>query len=156
VADDAAVTAMARRIVAQVAPEEMEFFDETVEVLPLADAGRAARRRGDDPLAFGVVESAAVVVTGIACGAAHEVVKAMAEDLGAGLAGRLRRLGRRPAGPPAVLPEERVTELREVAQRTAVLLGLPADRAELLGQAVADHLRQPADTGDSGDGGPRG
>ncbi|WP_030199271.1 hypothetical protein [Streptomyces sp. NRRL S-87] len=40
-----------------------------------------------------------------------------------------------------VLSEERIAELRDVARRSAVLLGLPEDRSELLAAVVAEHLR---------------
>lgn len=160
VVDDPAVTAMTRWIVTELAPEELEFFQDTVEVLPLAPLRRMRRRlrrRRSGPLAFGLVESAAVVVTGIAAGAAHEVVKTMAEGAGEGMVGRLRRrLQRRraradgTAGAPAgtrtevlteALTDERIAELGRVAARTAVLLGMPEGRSALLARAVADHLR---------------
>lgn len=137
------MTALARRIVTEVAPAELEFFQETTEALSLRDLDHLGRRRGDDPLAFGLVESAGVVITGIACGAAHEVVKAMAEDAGSGAVGALKRLTgrRRRVAVPAELSEERIAELCGVAARTAVLLGLPQENSDLLSQAVAQHLR---------------
>ncbi|MFJ5550679.1 hypothetical protein [Streptomyces sp. NPDC093225] len=183
---------LARVIVARLAPQELPLFELTAQSL-VGDGGRRVGRgsggRGrakDDPLAFGGV--AEVVVTGVACGVAVEVVKAMSQDLGAGLVVRLRRrLARRRAvraggrseglreGSPVraegtvertsagegaadpaagggrvpgevvagsgVLSEERIAELRDVARRSAVLLGLPEDRSELLAAVVAEHLR---------------
>ncbi|MFF2960292.1 hypothetical protein ACFVT1_15590 [Streptomyces sp. NPDC057963] len=146
---EAADLALGRAIVARIAPEELPYFDETVASLPKHPGRRARRRRRDDPLAFG--GAAELVVTSIACGVATEVVKMMGETVGSGLVARLRRLltrgrGEDPAAPdagqrPPALTEERITELGVAAGRTAVLLGLPPDRSELLAEAVRDQLR---------------
>jgi hypothetical protein len=79
------------------------------------------------------------------------VVKMMGETVGSGLVARLRRLlprgrGEDPTAPdaeqrPPDLTEERIAELGAAAGRTAVLLGLPPDRSELLVEAVRDQLR---------------
>ncbi|MFJ1844018.1 hypothetical protein [Streptomyces sp. NPDC088146] len=146
---EAADLALGRAIVARIAPEELPYFDETVASLPKHPGRRARRRPGDDPLAFG--GAAELVVTSIACGVATEVVKMMGETVGSGLVVRLRRLltrgrGEDPAAPdagqrPPALTEERIAELGVAAGRTAVLLGLPPDRSELLAEAVRDQLR---------------
>ncbi|MEU9619364.1 hypothetical protein [Streptomyces sp. NPDC048155] len=146
---EAADLALGRAIVARIAPEELPYFDETVASLPKHPGRRARRRPGDDPLAFG--GAAELVVTSIACGVATEVVKMMGETVGSGLVARLRRLltrgrGEDPAAPdagqrPPALTEERIAELGVAAGRTAVLLGLPPDRSELLAEAVRDQLR---------------
>ncbi|MEV7595661.1 hypothetical protein AB0O42_35920, partial [Streptomyces sp. NPDC089922] len=103
-----------------------------------------------DPLAFG--GAAELVVTSIACGVATEVVKTMGASVGSGLVARLRRLlPRRRSAPvapdpgghtsPPALTEERIADLGAAAGRSAVLLGLPPDRSELLAEVVRDHLR---------------
>ncbi|WP_228983197.1 hypothetical protein [Streptomyces sp. DH12] len=196
----AAETALARAVVARVAPEELPYFEETAEVLVGRGGRRARRGPQDDPLAFG--GAAELVVTSIACGVAFEVVKMMGESVGSGLTGRFRQLVARrrarrdatadgtaedgtaeggaaeggaadtgagtavagsppqpaagtrgpiagppgPAGGPvllgeAPLSEERIAELGAAARRTAILLGLPPDRSDLLAAAVRDHLR---------------
>ncbi|MFF9815257.1 hypothetical protein [Streptomyces sp. NPDC014006] len=146
---EAADLALGRAIVARIAPEELPYFDETAASLPKRPGRRARRRREDDPLAFG--GAAELVVTSIACGVATEVVKMMGETVGSGLVARLRRLltrgrGGEPTGPDAEQPlpaltEERIAELGAAAGRTAVLLGLPPERSELLAEAVRDQLR---------------
>ncbi|KUH37520.1 MULTISPECIES: hypothetical protein [Streptomyces] len=188
----AAETALARAVVARIAPEELPYFEETAEVLVGRGGRRARRGPQDDPLAFG--GAAELVVTSIACGVAFEVVKMMGESVGSGLTGRFRQLVARrrarraappdgtaadgtapdgtldpasdpaagtavvggapgpaggPAGPAggpvllgeAPLSEERIAELGEAARRTAIILGLPPDRSDLLAAAVRDHLR---------------
>ncbi|MER6106425.1 hypothetical protein ABT115_30180 [Streptomyces sp. NPDC001832] len=146
---EAADRALGRAIVARIAPEELPYFDETVASLPKHPGRRARRRPADDPLAFG--GAAELVVTSIACGVATEVVKMMGETVGSGLVARLRRLltrgrGGDPVTPdagqrPPALNEERIAELGAAAGRSAVLLGLPPDRSELLAEAVRDQLR---------------
>ncbi|MDT9681360.1 hypothetical protein RND61_04625 [Streptomyces sp. TRM76323] len=151
--------ALGRAIVARVAPEELPYFDETAASLSGRPLRQARRRPKDDPLAFG--GAAELVVTSIACGVAFEVVKMMGETLGGSLAGRFRRLvgrrrarreeaeaegpGERRPTPPEeqgpALTEERIAELGAAARRTAILLGLPPDRSDLLAAAVRDHLR---------------
>ncbi|MFF9208386.1 MULTISPECIES: hypothetical protein [unclassified Streptomyces] len=152
---EAADLALGRAIVARIAPEELPYFDDTAASLPKRPGRRDRRRREDDPLAFGGV--AELVVTSIACGVATEVVKMMGETVGSGLVARIRRrLGRgrgeESATPeaeerPAPLTEERIAELGAAASRTAVLLGLPPDRSELLAEAVRDHLREAGGPG---------
>jgi hypothetical protein len=137
--------ALARTIVRQVAPQELPLFAETVE--SLSGGGRRTHPK-DDPLGFAGPGTVEIVLTGIACGAAHEVVKAMAEGVGEGLMARWRRFrpGRKkrvdvdPQALPA-LTEERIAELGGVARRTAILLGLPPDKSDLLAAAVTDHLK---------------
>jgi hypothetical protein len=146
---EAADLALGRAIVARIAPEELPYFDETAASLSKRPGRRARRRPEDDPLAFG--GAAELVVTSIACGVATEVVKMMGETVGSGLVARLRRLlthgrGEDPTAPdaeqrPPDLTEERIAELGAAAGRTAVLLGLPPDRSELLVEAVRDQLR---------------
>ncbi|MEU1286813.1 hypothetical protein [Kitasatospora sp. NPDC005856] len=139
---EAAHLALGRAIVARVAPEELPYFDETVASLPRGGLRRGRRGPQEDPLAFGGL--AEVVVTGIAYGVAAEVLKMMGETAGRGLIARVRRLfGRRQAVEPVApaLSEDRITELAAAAGRSAVLLGLPPDRSELLAAAVRDHLR---------------
>ncbi|MFV5998108.1 hypothetical protein ACNPQM_38480 [Streptomyces sp. NPDC056231] len=148
---EAADLALGRAIVARIAPEELPYFDETAASLPRRARRHGGRRPKEDPLAFG--GAAELVVTGIACGVATEVLKMMSETVGSGLVARLRRLLTRsrsadPAAPdpvgqasPPALTEERIAELGAAAGRSAVLLGLPPDRSELLAEAVRDHLR---------------
>ncbi|MFI6934217.1 hypothetical protein [Streptomyces sp. NPDC050287] len=150
--------AMARYLVARLAPGELALFDETVAAAP---RGGQVKRRRDDPLGFGAVESAAVVFTTVACGVATEVVKSLAEDAGRQAADRtkgwLRRLrpARQSTSPAdedagaaaASLPSEVLADLRGVARRRALLLGLPEDRAELLADTVVAYLRERTDEG---------
>ncbi|MFF0107984.1 hypothetical protein [Streptomyces hirsutus] len=152
--------AMARHLVACLAPGELALFDETVAAAP---RGGQVKRRRDDPLGFGAVEAAAVVFTTVACGVATEVVKCLAEDAGRQAADRtkgwLRRLRRaRQSTSPAdedagagaavaSLPSEVLADLRGVARRRALLLGLPEDRAELLADTVVVYLRERTDEG---------
>ncbi|MFD7017346.1 MULTISPECIES: hypothetical protein [unclassified Streptomyces] len=148
---EAADLALGRAIVARIAPEELPYFDETAASLPRRTRRRGGRRPKEDPLAFG--GAAELVVTSIACGVATEVVKTMGASVGSGLVARLRRLLPRSRSAEPVAPdpggqtslpaltEERIADLGAAAGRSAVLLGLPPDRSELLAEVVRDHLR---------------
>lgn len=145
------VRGLARCIVAAQAPEELPLFDETFAVA--LRSGRSGRRR-DDPLGFGVSEATQLLFTGVACGVAGEVFKTLAQMSGERATSRMvswfrmrrnrRRQGSAEGEDQAVRPEltpEALTELRGVAQRKAVLLGLPVDKADILADSVVEYLR---------------
>lgn len=156
--DDKAALAMARHLVEHMAPGELPLFEETAAALRRE---RRAKARREDPLGFGVMETSSVLLTAVAYGVTQEVVKRLAENAGrqtvTGLRGWLR--GRRrgnattepgPDGtePMAALPPRLLAEVEGIAQRRAVLLGLPPDRADLLAEAVVGYLREQSGASD--------
>ena len=142
---------MARHLVGHMAPEELDLFDETAAAIGQRSPRRG--RHGDDPLGFGLAEASGVLFTTIACGVAREVLETLAKDAGKTAAGKisswLRIRPRRPlhdsdTSPAAPLPSAVLEDLRGVAQRRAVLLGLPPERADTLASSVVEYLASAA------------
>ncbi len=146
--DDVELTfGLARALVAEVSPAELEVFDLLFE--GYRDEPRSIRR-GDGALGFGtdIVTAAVVavpvaqVVTAVLLAAAQDLLK----DGGvAGVKTLLRRwLHHEPevpqVGPVGVVPADVLARARDAAVNQAMLMGLTADRAELLGNAVAGVL----------------
>lgn len=156
VGSDTQTLTMARHLVERMAPEELDLFEETA----VAVGRRPPRsgRRGDDPLGFGVAEVSGLLFTTVACGVAREVLESLAKEAGKTAAGRIsswlrirRRADTAPAArgsathdpdmsPAAPLSPATLDELRGVAQRRAVLLGLPPERAGILANSVVEYL----------------
>jgi hypothetical protein len=146
---------MARHLVERMAPEDLELFEETA---PLVLRRARSDKRREDPLGFGLAEVSAMLFTSIACGVARDVVKSLAEHAGEATAGRIGswfrgRWRRRSRPEPLVtadanagapLSPQLLDEVRGIAQRRAVLLGLPPDRAEILADSVVQYLKGPA------------
>jgi hypothetical protein len=152
---DAQVLAMARHLVERMAPEDLELFEETA---PLVLRRAPSDKRREDPLGFGLVDVSAMLFTSIACGVARDVLKSLAEQAGEATAGWIGswfrgRWRRRSQPQPIVAADaiavtplslELLAEVRGIAQRRAVLLGLPPDRAEILADSVVQYLDRPA------------
>ncbi|MGW4890842.1 hypothetical protein ACWEQL_01020 [Kitasatospora sp. NPDC004240] len=153
---DELVTRLARAAVAELAPAELELFEETSAAYfsaPAAVRGTAAR---PEPLGMGV-ELVEAVLSGVALSVATEVVTRLglraAGGVGQRLRPRLSRVFRRsrpavadgpdPAAGPAPLaalgPAETVT-LRRVAVDRARALGLDEARSGLLADAILGAL----------------
>ncbi|MFD6231333.1 hypothetical protein ACFWFZ_31405 [Streptomyces sp. NPDC060232] len=149
---------LARSAVADIAPDELELFDQTAQ----AFFARPVPRRAvtlQDPAGMGL-ESVVGVLSGVALAVATSVLQHIAVQT----ADRTRsvfRLGRRrEAAPSAPNPEPvsvtRLGELRELARKRGMELGLSADRAELLADALVGGLALSAQDGDEERGGGNG
>jgi hypothetical protein len=154
-ADDARVTALARAAVERAAPEELPLFRATSEAY-LRDPGSLRQRGGkDEMLGFGV-EAAAVLVTPVALSVARDVLAFLAEQVrrvarteGESAIDRLvdrvaGRDGEEQAAPapaePADLTDEQLEQVRAHALEKALLLKLPAAKAELLADSLVGSL----------------
>ncbi len=156
VTSDAQALALARHLVERMAPEDLDLFEETA---PLVLRRAPSDKRREDPLGFGVVEVSAMLFTSVACGVARDVLKSLAEQAGEAAAGRIGswvrgRWRRRSRSEPMVsadanaataISPQLLAEVRGIAQRRAVLLGLAPDRAEVLADSVVQYLTSPAD-----------
>lgn len=141
------VSGLARVVVERAAPEELPVLP---EVVAASTGGRSGWRRPGGSVGFGVDDA---LVSAIAVQAA---TSAVAEVLGWGAAaartgwrGWLRRRGGRaratdPA--PLRLTPEQVGEVRAACREQAEALGVPADAARLLADAVVGRLTDPPAT----------
>jgi hypothetical protein len=146
--DDAEVTlALARAIVAEASPAELEVFD------LLAEGYREdlrSSRRGDGALGFGAdVVTAAVAAVPVASAvvallqaAAQDALKEGGVAAAKALVRRWSHAGREPDARTAV-PADVVARARDAAVAQAQLLGLTPERSALLGNAVAGVLASP-------------
>jgi hypothetical protein len=143
----------ARMAVQRLAPEEMPLFEATV---------RAWRRRrrwpGDDLLGFGPGEVEPVITTAALAAAyaaggflARTVVDAAREETKTAVSERVRRVVRRLFGrrqlPSEPAPELRasvtpaeLTRIRDLTQKRLYAIGLPAEQAALVADAVVGAL----------------
>ncbi|GAA1962361.1 hypothetical protein [Amycolatopsis minnesotensis] len=133
---------LGRRIVSELAPDEMPLFDQTWQVL-----GRHPRRRGrrrEEPLGFGLPAAGEVVITAIASGVVLAVLKDLSKDFGSWSGRVLARLFRRKAkalpDPPPRLPEPRLREIRAIAYQKARKLGMSKEKADALADALISEL----------------
>lgn len=138
---------LGRRIVSELAPDEMPLFDQTWQVL-----GRHPRRRSrrrEEPLGFGLPTAVEVMVTAVASGVVLTVTKDLSKDFGSWSGRLLARLFRRKANalpdPLPPLPPQRLQEIRTIAYERARHLGLPEDKADALAHALISELatREP-------------
>jgi hypothetical protein len=153
--EDEAAAALARRAVAETAPEELPLFRATSQAY-FDDPERALSARGgrDEMLGFGV-EAAVVLVTPVALDVAKTVVafvvarvRAIVErEAGAvidrtaeGVLARFRG-GGEPAGEAAPeLSKQQLAEVRQLAYERALALDLPDAKAGLLADALVGSL----------------
>ena len=136
---------LARLAVEQAAPDEMLTFDEVAEDYFADPAGTLAPKRADEPVGFGLELA---LMTPIALAVAQFVVKVLADLLSSSikeaaepsLTSLLRRILRMHSEESgmrsATLTLEQRNHVFTVARREAERLGLPAERATLLGLAI--------------------
>jgi hypothetical protein len=133
---------LGRRIVSELAPDELPLFEQTWQALGRRP-GRRSRRR-EEPLGFGLPDAGEVVVTAIASGVVLAVVKDLGKDLGTWSGRLLPRLLRRKAkavpAPPLPLAPARLQEIRTIAYRRARKLGLSDAKANALADALISEL----------------
>lgn len=146
--DREVVEALAREVMGQVAPEEIEFFDELAEEFYAPPAtGKAPA--GDEELAFGVegmlvaVTPAAMAVIGaVLTFLANEIVLEVVKDEGGELLKkRLRSLVGR--GQPEAVPALTGAQLQRVQERAraeAIAFGVDQTTAERLAKALVGAL----------------
>lgn len=154
------VAAVARRAIADAAPEELPLFSATSAAY-FSDPGRVTKpREGQDTmLGFGV-DAALVLVTPAALEAAKAVVRFVASEIAtaakAGAAPRIQAVVRRlfgladepardaaaPEADPEVPPlsPDQLRQVRQVVTDTADRLRLSKDRAAVLADAIVGTL----------------
>jgi hypothetical protein len=133
---------LARSAVADIAPEELELFDQTAE----AFFARPVPRRLvtlQDPVGMGL-ETVVGVLSGVALAVATSVLQHIAVQTADRTTNRWFRFGRRREAQSIpdldALSDAHLGKLRELAQKRGVELGLPAERAELLADALIGGL----------------
>jgi hypothetical protein len=139
------VTELARAAADRTAPEELLLFDETAadywsdpeEVLDPSRRGEAVGFGVDAALVTPVLLAIATPVVRFL---ASEIGQAVKESAGPRVSGLLRRLfGLEPAETAQSLPAfsgEQISRMRSIALEKGLALGLPAERAGLLADAV--------------------
>ncbi|MFF5705241.1 hypothetical protein ACFY7H_22480 [Streptomyces sp. NPDC012794] len=137
---------LARSAVAEIAPEELELFDQTARAFfaqPVPHRAATAR----DPIGMGL-ETVVGVLSGVALAVTTSVLQHVAVQAADRTRNRFRFGRRRQAAPSAPDPEPlsdaHVGRLRELARKRGVELGLTPDRAELLADALVGGLARNA------------
>jgi hypothetical protein len=142
---------LARRVIEQVAPEELPVFGVVEQAYRRNPAKVLAGGRGrDEMLGFGV-EFAGVLLTPVALAAITEVIRYLAGAVvgAVGIKEWLRRRLHR--GSTADLPQlstEQLVQVREIVLAKALQAGVKEGRAKLLADAVAGALTADPSTGD--------
>ena len=147
------LTEFAEIVVEEVAPEELLVFQETAQEF-FEDPKRALRSKSrDEPVGFGldlalvtpyILAIAGPVLTyllAVAAEALQEGSKTLAREWIRGLFKRKGDAGGRKTEVVAALTSEQARRVRHVAYERATMLGLPADRASLLADAVVGGVR---------------
>ncbi|WP_199813356.1 hypothetical protein [Streptomyces aureocirculatus] len=147
-----------RSVIAEVAPEELPVvdglsrFDDATVVARLA-----SRRRGREPLGFGLEEMVCLATPVIWVALDQGVRQAVGRTIDGVPRGMMRRVFRRQSAPQAVpaLNVEQVAEVRRRILELSAQTGLEPDRALVLADRVAARLLLPghSDGHDDGDDG---
>jgi hypothetical protein len=151
---DPQLAALARSVVAQVAPQELPMF-KAVSKAYAQDPERVARADSkDEMLGFGIL-AAAPLLTPIVISVAEYVLRFVGSELlkaakneGSGAIGKavhrfaVKVTGEAEGSPPAMprLTPEQLTEIRAVAVQRAVALKLSTDKAEQLADSLVATL----------------
>ncbi|MCX5199363.1 hypothetical protein OOK31_36755 [Streptomyces sp. NBC_00249] len=149
---------LARSAVADLAPEELELFEQTAE----AFFARPVPRRAvtvQDPVGMGL-ETVVGVLSGVALAVTTSVLQHVAVQTADRTRNMFRFRRRReavqsvPDPDPEPVSGAQLGKLRELAQKRGMELGLSAERAELLADALVGGLTRSAqDGGGDRDGG---
>lgn len=153
---DEEIRQIARDIVSEVAPEEMNGFESTSQAF-LRHQKRVRRGRGDTALSFGSGEIV-VLITPAALVVATAVVENLAERAGSAIVQRglgtakwlYGKFGRGGSGtlpevPSLALDENELVQIRRLAEEKARALGLPENRVQLLVDALMCSLTKGND-----------
>ncbi|MGI5505344.1 hypothetical protein [Lentzea sp. CA-135723] len=140
---------LARRVVREIAPEELPSFD--VVAAPYLENPRQAERRlrqaYDDPIGFGLGDVVAMATPVIAL-VSGSVITAVSDSIGTavrdGAAGAARKVWRKLRGkpdeplalPPTPLTTAQLAEVRQIALDRALALGVKQPKADALADAV--------------------
>lgn len=147
---DNTVEAVAKHVVAQLAPRELDLFDDTAAALRRR-APDATRHTADDLLGFGVSDVEPVLTIAALLGA-KAALAAFGQETGRTLAassvqraqralGRLlRRTRHSSSGTLTPLADEQKLAVRDAALKAASAAGLPRKQAELLADAIVGQL----------------
>ncbi|TDV56497.1 hypothetical protein [Actinophytocola oryzae] len=146
---DSRVTGVAKAVVAELAPDELVFFDTATEMF-FRDRSKPARRQGRDPLSFGITEVvdvvtpaalyvAAVVVDEVLGRAASKTV----DKVGGRWLRRKRVEGRPDEAPLLVSDPEQLAAICVEVRRLLRALHFPEDRIEVFVRALVGALTVP-------------
>src|SRR5690349_12425675 len=143
--EDALVRELAQQVLETAAPEELAIFDETADEYFADPQGVLDAKSRDEAVGFGVELA---LLTPYILAVAKTVVQLLASMVGDAVMKEghpsvnsfIRRLfGRREQGPsaPETLTPDQLALVRKVSVERGRLIGLKADRAELLADAIA-------------------
>jgi hypothetical protein len=132
------ITHFSKDIVAEVAPEELELFDELMEEhFANPEASNTPTHSEDDALAFGL-ESAMTVVTPVVAAVVSAVVKyAEAEPAPA------QSAPKKPASASVSLSPDELARVRQLALEQSLACGLDSSQAERIADSVIVRLVLP-------------
>ncbi len=146
-ADDTLILDVSRQVVIDLAPAELEVFEATSDAYLDAPTGKD----GEEMLGFGVeavafVTPFVVMATKAVVSYLSEIVsKALKEESESAVAGYVKRLFRRfhdddPEPAPVALSIEEIKQAHDIALEQATAMGMKAERANLLADAIAGEL----------------
>jgi hypothetical protein len=137
------VTSASYDIVAQIAPEELDLFDELMaDYYAKPSPATKGHATDDDPLAFGIEDVMVVATPAVAAMLTtaigfviKEVIKATQEESATVITARIRSLFHPETG-TAMLAKAELQHIYDIGLETAVDFGLPAEEGKLLAQAL--------------------
>lgn len=141
VVDQELVAELARDLVGAIAPEELALFGAMSKAW-FADPGRVQTQQGDDVLAFGVAEAAALLSPVLLAAATHALNYA-GEELGRNVATgsvtwlreQLRHLFHRQESDVS-LDTQQIAKVRAITLETARRFRIPKEKAKRIADAV--------------------
>jgi hypothetical protein len=140
---------ISQSLVTQVAPEELELFDELMEeYFQDPTPPDLSTTTNDDPLGFGLAETlvavtpaAAAVVSGMLTYLLTEVIKATQEETAAALKKKIKAFFNPEKDEPVpILTEAQLERVKRLARQQAVQFGLTTKQAEKMSNALVGSL----------------
>jgi hypothetical protein len=141
---------LAHQILSEVAPEELVLYEETAREYYADPHALLDPKRRDEALGFGldlamITPVVILVAQSVLQWLANTVVDAAAKEASSSVESYLRRLFRRagggkPATRPAALTADQAKQVRAVAYKQALAVGLAPDRARLIADSTAGAL----------------